>query len=133
MGLILCQSAGSLRVNLQMAGLVATSRLQRELQAVDIITGPPVYIRKKVYYTGYATTTYSIEQASSIIDFIGNKTDSEDCLPFAVRLVEGGELISIAEGQSRVVLWRECCVGNLYTMCGVNVALVTYILCVVRR
>ncbi len=74
------------------------SKLQRDLLAADIITGPPVYVRRKVYYTGHATTTYSVEQASTIIDFIGSKTGCDHCLPFAVRLVEGGEMIFIAEG-----------------------------------
>jgi hypothetical protein len=64
----------------------------------DIVTGPPVHIRKKLSYTGHATTTYSVEQASTIIDYIGTKTGCDNCLPFAVMLVEGGELISIAEG-----------------------------------
>lgn len=81
-----------------MAALVPLSRLHRDLLAAEVISGPPVYVRRKVYYTGHATTTYSIEQASTLIDFIGSKTGSEDCLPFAVRLVEGGEMISIAEG-----------------------------------
>jgi hypothetical protein len=74
------------------------TKLQRDLLAADIITGPPVYVRRQVYYTGHATTTYSVEQASTIIDFIGSKTGCDHCLPFAVRLVEAGEMIFIAEG-----------------------------------
>lgn len=63
----------------------------------NIVQGPPVYIRKQVYYQGYASTTWGIAQATNIIDFIGCKTDSDDCLPFAVKLIENNELISVAE------------------------------------
>ena len=51
----------------------------------------------RVSYTGHCTTVYSVEQAIELLDEIGAKADSEDCLPFAVTLVEDGELISIAE------------------------------------
>lgn len=77
---------------------MASVKAIKDFNGEEIITGPPVYVRRQVYYTGYATTTYSVEQASTIIDFIGNKTGCDHCLPFAVRLVEGGEMISIAEG-----------------------------------
>jgi len=40
---------------------------------------------------------YSTEQAIELLDIVGSQSDSEDCLPFAVVLVENGELISIAE------------------------------------
>jgi hypothetical protein len=63
----------------------------------NIVKGPPVYIRKKLYYQAYASTTWSVEQATNIIDYIGQKSDSDDCLPFAVKLIENGQLISIAE------------------------------------
>jgi hypothetical protein len=59
------------------------------------------YILKKTggkcFYKCHATTIYSVEQAIAILDYIGIETDSEDCLPFALRIVEGGELIVIAE------------------------------------
>lgn len=51
----------------------------------------------KCFYRCHATTIYSVEQAIAILDYIGIETDSEDCLPFALRIVEGGELIVIAE------------------------------------
>ncbi len=63
----------------------------------NIIQGPPVYIRRQMYYQAYASTTFSIEQATNIIDFIGTQVDSDDCLPFAVKLIENNELISVAE------------------------------------
>ena len=77
---------------------MASSKVQRDFNVEDIVEGPRVHVRRQVYYTGYATTTYSVEQASTIIDYIGSKTGCDHCLPFALRLVEGGEMISIAEG-----------------------------------
>jgi len=77
---------------------MAASKVQRDFNVEDIVEGPRVYVRRQVYYTGHATTTYSVEQASTIIDYIGSKTGCDHCLPFALRLVEGGEMISIAEG-----------------------------------
>lgn len=63
----------------------------------NIIIGEPVYLRKKFCYQGYASTTYSVDQAVAIIDYIGHMTQSEDFLPYAITLLEGGEMISIAE------------------------------------
>mmetsp|Transcript_28493 Transcript_28493/g.47868 ORF Transcript_28493/g.47868 Transcript_28493/m.47868 type:complete len:262 (-) Transcript_28493:145-930(-) len=68
-----------------------------DFDPAQIITGPPVYIRKNFSYSAHCTTTYSVEQAANIIDHIGRKTECETTLPFAVRLVEGNELVSIAE------------------------------------
>jgi hypothetical protein len=63
----------------------------------NIISSNPVYVRKQVYYQGHATTTYSIVQATNIIDYICKKYNSEDCAPFAVKIIEGGQIISVAE------------------------------------
>lgn len=63
----------------------------------NIAHGPPIFVRKKMWYQGHASTTYSLQQATNIIDFLGKKFDSEDCLPFAVKLIEDGQLISVAE------------------------------------
>ena len=63
----------------------------------NIFSSDKVKLRRKCYYTAHATTIYSVEQAISILDYIGLTTNSEDCLPFSLRLVENGELIQIAE------------------------------------
>lgn len=63
----------------------------------NIISGPPVYLRRKVSYQGHAITIYGVEQATTILDYIGNKMDSEEILPFAIRLVESGELIVMSD------------------------------------
>ena len=57
---------------------------------------------KKVVYTGHASSIYSVDNAVEILDFISEKTDSEDVLPFALRLVENGEVIQIAEDNGEV-------------------------------
>lgn len=62
-----------------------------------VFSSPPVKLNGKVSYVGHATTIYSIEQSIEVLDWIGARVDSEDCLPFAVTLVEDGELVSIAE------------------------------------
>jgi hypothetical protein len=64
----------------------------------SIITGPCVYVRKKFCYVGHATTAYSVDNAANIVDYIGEKTGCDHCLPFAVRLVEGGEIVKFSEG-----------------------------------
>lgn len=63
----------------------------------NIFSSDKIRLRRKCYYTAHATTIYSVEQAISILDYIGLSTNSEDCLPFSLRLVENGELIQIAE------------------------------------
>ena len=63
----------------------------------QIIHGNPVYIRKKLSYTGHASTVYSVEQALAIVEFIGKNTKSERSLPYAISLVENGQYVSIIE------------------------------------
>lgn len=74
-----------------------TDQLGNTFSPENILSGPPVYVRKQVYYQGHASVTYSTAQAINIIDYIGKKYDSADCIPFAVKIIENGELISIAE------------------------------------
>ena len=52
---------------------------------------------KKCAFTGHCAAIWSVENAIQVLDQIGFLTDSDDCLPFAIRLVENGELIQIAE------------------------------------
>ena len=68
----------------------------KNYENATIITGPPVYIRKKFAYIAHATTTYSVEHSATVIDHISEKTGCPN-LPFAIRLIEGNEMISIAE------------------------------------
>ena len=63
----------------------------------QIITGSPVYIRRKLSYTGHASTVYCVEQALAIVEYIGKKTRSEKSLPYAISLVENGRFVSIIE------------------------------------
>lgn len=63
----------------------------------NIMSSPPVHVRKQVYYQGHAVPTYSVSQATNIIDFICKKFNSEDCAPFALKIIEGGQIISVAE------------------------------------
>lgn len=63
----------------------------------QIIHGNPVFIRKKLSYTGHASTVYSVEQALAIVEFIGKNTKSERSLPYAISLVENGQFLSIIE------------------------------------
>lgn len=62
-----------------------------------VFSSPEVRLNSKVCFVGHATTVYSVEQAIEVLDWIGARVDSEDCLPFAVTLVENGELISLSE------------------------------------
>lgn len=96
---------------------MSSAKIHSDLAAAEIISGPPVYVRRKFYYTGHATTTYSVDQASTIIDLIGSKTRSDHCLPFAVRLVEGGEMISIAEGNIFNNYRRNTVANKFFMMC----------------
>ena len=50
----------------------------------NIVSGVPVRL-KKVVYTGHASSIYSVDNAVEILDFISEKTDSEDVLPFALK------------------------------------------------
>lgn len=63
----------------------------------NIISSKPIHVRKQVYYQGHASTTYSVNQATNIIDYICKKYNSEDCAPFALKIIEGGQIISVAE------------------------------------
>jgi hypothetical protein len=63
----------------------------------NIVQGPSVHASKEVCYTAYACTAASIDQATDIVDYIAQRYYSEDCMPYAIRLVEAGELISIAQ------------------------------------
>ncbi len=92
-----------------------------------IFSGPPVFVRKQVSYTGHATTTYSVEQAITIIDYIGQKYKSDFCLPFAVRLIEGGEMISVAEDNG------EFACGELLTNCLKKMEGFNILVCVSRH
>ena len=69
----------------------------KDVEPKSIISGPSVYVRKKFSYIGHASTTYSVEHAISIMDYIGQRTESDDCLPFAVALVENGEMVAVSE------------------------------------
>lgn len=51
----------------------------------------------KCTYKCHVSTIYSVEQAIGILDYLSVQTDSEECLPFAIRIVENGELVVIAE------------------------------------
>ena len=67
----------------------------------NIVSGAPIRM-KKVTYTGYASSIYSVENAVEILDYISEKTDSEDVLPFAIRLVEHGAVVQIAEDNGEI-------------------------------
>jgi hypothetical protein len=76
--------------------------------------GDPIKLRK-CEYTGHATTIYSVDHAISVLDEIGELFDSDDCLPFALRMVEGSELIQLADdngefGASQII---SSCLGKL--------------------
>jgi hypothetical protein len=62
-----------------------------------VFSSQPVFAGAKVSYQGHATTTYSVDQAIDILDIVGKSSDSDDCLPFAMNLVEGTQVISIGE------------------------------------
>jgi hypothetical protein len=94
---------------------------------MNVVHGQPVYIRRKVYYQGHAATTYSLEQATNIIDFLGKKYDSEDCLPFAVKLIENGQLIAVAEDNG------EFSCGKVLSNCLKKVEGFNVLVCVTRH
>jgi len=62
-----------------------------------VFSSEPIHAGPKLSYQAHATTTYSVDQAIDILDIIGKSLDSDDCLPFAMNLVDGGEIISIGE------------------------------------
>ena len=93
----------------------------------NIVSGKPIYIRKKMSYTGYAATAYSVEQAIAIIDYIGVSTFSEDSLPYAITLMEGGELIAVAEDNG------EFSCGNILGSCLQKLEGYNVLVCVSRK
>ena len=107
--------------------LSADTQHSSDINESSIFTSQPVYVRKKFCYIGHATTTYSVEQAALIVDFIGRKTGCDTCLPFAVRLVEGGELISIAEDNG------EFACGDILTNCLKKVDGYNVLVCVSQK
>ena len=82
---------------------------------------------KKCTYTGYCASIWSVENAIQILDQIGLTSDSEDCLPFAIRLVEGGELVQIAEDNG------EFGCGDVLAECLSKVDKYNVLVCVSRR
>ena len=55
-------------------------------------------MNRSVSYRGHAAAVYSIDQAVEFLDYIGIETGSENYLPFAMSLVDGGgQFVSIAE------------------------------------
>jgi len=93
-----------------------------------IFRSSPVYVSNgKVSYTGHSTTVFSVEQAIDLLDTISAECDSEDCLPFAVTLVENGELISIAEDNGEFGA-GELLSGALNSLDGFNA-----LVCVTRK
>eukprot|EP00981_Chlorochromonas_danica_P015596 scaffold13610_cov159-Ochromonas_danica.AAC.9 len=63
----------------------------------NIVSGPVVHACRQLSYQGHACTTSSLSQATDIIDYLALQHDSEDCMAFAIRLVEAGELLAIAQ------------------------------------
>ena len=63
----------------------------------NVFSSDEVSVNGKVSYRGHASCVYSVDQSIEILDTIGARYDSEDCLPFAITLVEGSELICLAE------------------------------------
>ena len=66
---------------------------------------------RKVIYTGHASTISSVENAGHILDQIGQLTNSEDVLPFALKIVVGEDTIEIAEDNN------EFACGNALAKC----------------
>jgi hypothetical protein len=62
-----------------------------------VFSSQRVFAGPKLSYQAHATTTYSAEQAIDILDIIGKSLESDDCLPFAMNLVDGGEVVSVCE------------------------------------
>lgn len=72
----------------------------------NIISSAPIYARKQVYYQAHAATTYSVEQATNIIDYLGRVCDSDDCMPFAMKLIEDGQLMAVSEDNGEFACGR---------------------------
>ena len=71
--------------------------MPRGIALDNVFSSEPVYAGQKVSYTAHATTTFSVGQAIDVLDIIGSSTDSDDCLPFAMNIVDDGEVVSIGE------------------------------------
>ena len=71
--------------------------MPRGIALEGVFSSQPFYAGQKLSYQAHATTTYSAEQAIDILDIIGKSLDSDDCLPFAMNLVDGSEVVSIGE------------------------------------
>lgn len=56
----------------------------------------------KCDYIAHAATIFDVEQAVSLIDFINKKYNSEECLPFAISLVEFDQKVEIAEDNGEI-------------------------------
>ena len=92
-----------------------------------VFSSEKFYVNAKVSYQAHATTIYSVDQAIEILDYIGAKVDSEDILPFALTLVEVGELINIAEDNG------EFAAGEALAACLENLEGFNALLCVSRK
>lgn len=57
---------------------------------------------KKSNYLGHAVMIDSVDQAVAILDYLGHKYDSDDCLPFALSIRKGNELICLAEDHGEI-------------------------------
>jgi len=82
---------------------------------------------KKCYYTAHATTIHSVEHAIQILDEIGQKYNSDDILPFALRLVEGTELIQIGDDNG------EFGASDVITNCLSKIDGYNVLICITRR
>ncbi|RYH08990.1 hypothetical protein EON65_40515 [archaeon] len=93
----------------------------------SILSGPVIRACPQVSYQGHACTAASVEQATEMIDYISQNFDSEDCAPFAIRLVEAGELLSLQQDNGEFMC--ASLVGNaLKRLDGYNA-----MLCVTRK
>jgi hypothetical protein len=91
-----------------------------------IHTGRAVKLRKCTY-TAHCAAIWSVEHAIQVLDKIAAQTDSDDCLPFAMRLVENGELILIAEDNG------EFACGDLLAECLSKLDKYNVLVCVSRK
>ena len=110
-----------------LSGSLQPTLQDRLFDPLNIVSGEPVFVRKQLCYTGHASTTYSVEQAVAIIDWIWQNTNSEDFLPYAITLVEGGEAISIAEDNG------EFTCGEIVGTCLKKIAGLNILVCVSRK
>jgi hypothetical protein len=126
-GSFFAQQSGGGTFDLKLVGNTSPSQKDPLFDPLNIVSGEPVFIRKQMCYTGHASTTYSVEQAVAIIDWIGQSTNSEDFLPYAITLVEGGEAISIAEDNG------EFTCGEIVGTCLKKIEGLNILVCVSRK